>query len=154
MRKQALSANSTPPTLSTHRDSRAITKVRPKIRVIHIFAPEIIKTDVDNFRELVQSLTGKPTVHNRFAGSGKRRHQKVPTEKPVEDPGSTMNLDSKPLMITQKMEPLNSLTCDTSRHEDDFSEIDCFIQDISELPLLPMDPSHQIHSSFEASQLA
>ncbi|CAL1372390.1 unnamed protein product [Linum trigynum] len=33
----------------------------PKIRIIHIFAPEIIKTDVANFRELVHRLTGKPT---------------------------------------------------------------------------------------------
>ncbi|KAL3534177.1 hypothetical protein ACH5RR_002638 [Cinchona calisaya] len=35
--------------------------MKPKIRIIHIFAPEIIKTDVANFRELVQRLTGKPT---------------------------------------------------------------------------------------------
>ncbi|KAG8075265.1 hypothetical protein GUJ93_ZPchr0006g46076 [Zizania palustris] len=31
----------------------------PKIKIIHIIAPEIIKTDVANFRELVQRLTGK-----------------------------------------------------------------------------------------------
>ncbi|EYU27157.1 hypothetical protein ABFS82_02G128500 [Erythranthe guttata] len=40
--------------------SRTIAKVKPKIRIIHIVAPEIIKTDVQNFRELVQKLTGKP----------------------------------------------------------------------------------------------
>ncbi|KAJ1259932.1 hypothetical protein BS78_10G193700 [Paspalum vaginatum] len=33
---------------------------RPKIKIIHIIAPEIIKTDVANFRDLVQRLTGKP----------------------------------------------------------------------------------------------
>ncbi|GMN55364.1 hypothetical protein TIFTF001_024487 [Ficus carica] len=33
--------------------------MKPKIRIIHVFAPEIIKTDVANFRQLVQSLTGK-----------------------------------------------------------------------------------------------
>lgn len=32
---------------------------RPKIKIIHIIAPEIIKTDVANFRDLVQRLTGK-----------------------------------------------------------------------------------------------
>ncbi|CAI9757869.1 unnamed protein product [Fraxinus pennsylvanica] len=48
----------TPPSLATR---KAISKVKPKIRIIHIFAPEIIKTDAANFRELVQRLTGKPT---------------------------------------------------------------------------------------------
>ncbi|VAI90662.1 unnamed protein product [Triticum turgidum subsp. durum] len=37
---------------------RAAT-TRPAIRIIHIIAPEIIKTDVDNFRDLVQRLTGR-----------------------------------------------------------------------------------------------
>ncbi|KAF8687772.1 hypothetical protein HU200_042708 [Digitaria exilis] len=36
--------------------------VRPKIKIIHIIAPEIIKTDVANFRSLVQRLTGKPAA--------------------------------------------------------------------------------------------
>ncbi|CAK7331732.1 unnamed protein product [Dovyalis caffra] len=44
-----------------HRDSHAISKlIKPKVRIIHIVAPEIIKTDVANFRELVQRLTGQP----------------------------------------------------------------------------------------------
>ena len=37
-----------------------VPAARPKIRIIHIIAPEIIKTDVANFRDLVQRLTGKP----------------------------------------------------------------------------------------------
>ncbi|KAH6812829.1 hypothetical protein C2S51_021847 [Perilla frutescens var. frutescens] len=41
--------------------SQTISKTKPKIRIIHIFAPEIIKTDAANFRELVQRLTGRPT---------------------------------------------------------------------------------------------
>ncbi|XP_030484493.2 uncharacterized protein LOC115700955 [Cannabis sativa] len=58
------------PSLAIRKDSKTISKVssstiinttKPKIRIIHIFAPEIIKTDVANFRELVQRLTGKPT---------------------------------------------------------------------------------------------
>ncbi|KZV51177.1 hypothetical protein F511_19853 [Dorcoceras hygrometricum] len=44
-----------------NRKSHTISKFKPKIRIIHIFAPEIIKTDATNFRELVQRLTGKPT---------------------------------------------------------------------------------------------
>ncbi|XP_076901663.1 VQ motif-containing protein 17-like [Bidens hawaiensis] len=51
----------TKPLFTMNQDSRTISKIKPKIRIIHIFAPEIIKTDVANFRELVQSLTGKPT---------------------------------------------------------------------------------------------
>lgn len=47
--------------LSMHKNSQTISKTKPKIRIIHIFAPEIIKTDVANFRELVQRLTGKPS---------------------------------------------------------------------------------------------
>ncbi|XAR68594.1 hypothetical protein NMG60_11003775 [Bertholletia excelsa] len=53
--------NNKKPSLAMQRDSRVISKSKPKIRIIHIFAPEIIKTDVENFRELVQRLTGKPT---------------------------------------------------------------------------------------------
>ncbi|GLJ20424.1 hypothetical protein SUGI_0371040 [Cryptomeria japonica] len=33
----------------------------PLIRVVHVYEPEIIKTDPENFRSLVQKLTGKST---------------------------------------------------------------------------------------------
>ncbi|XP_020103050.1 VQ motif-containing protein 17-like [Ananas comosus] len=52
-------------TFSVRKDSHTISKPKPKIRIVHIFAPEIIKTDVDNFRELVQQLTGKPGKKTR-----------------------------------------------------------------------------------------
>ncbi|CAN1278160.1 VQ motif-containing protein 17 [Linum perenne] len=75
-----------PPGLSFHRVSRpltkpppstnAVTKKPPKIRIIHIFAPEIIKTDVANFRELVQRLTGKPTVNDGHVSERKKRKSK------------------------------------------------------------------------------
>ncbi|CAL5053793.1 unnamed protein product [Urochloa decumbens] len=42
--------------------SRSSMPTRPKIKIIHIIAPEIIKTDVANFRDLVQRLTGKPAA--------------------------------------------------------------------------------------------
>jgi len=35
------------------------TTTRPAIKIIHIVAPEIIKTDAANFRDLVQRLTGR-----------------------------------------------------------------------------------------------
>lgn len=47
-----------------HKRTHNISKVKPKIRIIHIFAPEIIKINAENFREVVQRLTGKPTGDN------------------------------------------------------------------------------------------
>ncbi|TVU08196.1 hypothetical protein EJB05_41588, partial [Eragrostis curvula] len=62
------------------RDSRTMPPTRPKIKIIHIIAPEIIKTDVSNFRDLVQRLTGKPT-----AGASS-----VDTSPPVEEEEETV----------------------------------------------------------------
>ncbi|XP_075515856.1 VQ motif-containing protein 25-like [Primulina tabacum] len=61
--KQRFSAKQMAPMLN--RKSHTISKLKPKIRIIHIFAPEIIKTDATNFRELVQRLTGKPTSEKK-----------------------------------------------------------------------------------------
>ncbi|MCL7040012.1 hypothetical protein MKW94_006093 [Papaver nudicaule] len=59
------------PRLGMHTDSHVISKftMKPKIRIVHIFAPEIIKTDAANFRELVQRLTGKPSPSDRIKKS-------------------------------------------------------------------------------------
>ncbi|KAK4792361.1 hypothetical protein SAY86_022796 [Trapa natans] len=131
--------------LSIHRDSRLIAKVKPKIRIIHIFAPEIIKTDAENFRELVQRLTGKPASatdhHQKPAGCGTRRkHGKaLPRKSSVEKYGTStmMSVQNKPAsMETTKMEPLNGLISSAPHQEDylsQFSDIDCFIPDISEM---------------------
>lgn len=48
-----------------HKQSQTISKMKPKIRIIHIFAPQIIHTDAHNFRQLVQTLTGKPTASQK-----------------------------------------------------------------------------------------
>ncbi|CAF1804699.1 hypothetical protein HID58_058361 [Brassica napus] len=69
--------------VSMNKNSQVISKIKPKIRIIHIFAPEIIKTDVKNFRSLVQSLTGKPTAAEAKADK-KRAKPKIPTsQEPV-----------------------------------------------------------------------
>ncbi|XAR54303.1 hypothetical protein NMG60_11029368 [Bertholletia excelsa] len=54
--------------VALQKKSREVSKSRPRIRVIHLIAPEIIKTDVANFRELVQRLTGNSqrTERRRF----------------------------------------------------------------------------------------
>ncbi|XP_073152314.1 VQ motif-containing protein 18-like [Henckelia pumila] len=43
-----------------NKNSQIISKMKPRIRIIHLFAPEIIEIDAANFREEVQRLTGKP----------------------------------------------------------------------------------------------
>lgn len=64
--------------VSMNKNSQVISKIKPKIRIIHIFAPEVIKTDVKNFRSLVQSLTGKPAVRESKTGK-KRAKARIPT---------------------------------------------------------------------------
>ncbi|KAL0862172.1 hypothetical protein Bca101_041290 [Brassica carinata] len=69
--------------VSMNKNSQVISKIKPKIRIIHIFAPEIIKTDVKNFRSLVQSLTGKPTS-GKVKTDTKRAKPRIPTsQEPV-----------------------------------------------------------------------
>ncbi|CAN4080459.1 unnamed protein product [Withania somnifera] len=66
--KQSITSAITSPSCSKHnmhRDSHTISKLKPKIRIIHIIAPEIIKTDVVNFRDLVQRLTGKNATQSQ-----------------------------------------------------------------------------------------
>ncbi|KAI3837469.1 hypothetical protein MKX03_033198 [Papaver bracteatum] len=63
------------PRLGMHTDSHVISKftMKPKIRIVHIYAPEIIKTDAANFRELVQRLTGKPSPSDRNKKSSSKK---------------------------------------------------------------------------------
>ncbi|XP_031125861.1 VQ motif-containing protein 17-like [Ipomoea triloba] len=67
------SINSSSKLSSMHRNSHNCGKSsssQPKIRIIHIIAPEIIKTDVENFRDLVQRLTGRHAAADEGKGSG------------------------------------------------------------------------------------
>ncbi|KAK9169933.1 hypothetical protein Syun_002073 [Stephania yunnanensis] len=47
--------------------------VKPKIRIVHVFAPKVIETDPANFRQLVQRLTGKPAARKGIKSRSKRR---------------------------------------------------------------------------------
>lgn len=63
-------SSSTSSGISAHRLSHAIAKAPPrKIRIVHILAPEIIKTEARHFRELVQRLTGKPAPNGSDAAA-------------------------------------------------------------------------------------
>ncbi|MQL74253.1 hypothetical protein Taro_006626 [Colocasia esculenta] len=61
-----------PDALAARGESHTITKLKPKIRIVHIVAPEVIQTDAANFRDLVQRLTGKHTRRGADGGGRKR----------------------------------------------------------------------------------
>uniref|UniRef100_A0A7N0TQD8 VQ domain-containing protein n=1 Tax=Kalanchoe fedtschenkoi TaxID=63787 RepID=A0A7N0TQD8_KALFE len=61
-----------------HKHSRLITKQQPpKIRVTHIIPPEIIRTDITNFRNLVQRLTGRTSSSAAKARADKSQSSPV-----------------------------------------------------------------------------
>ncbi|XP_017976718.1 PREDICTED: VQ motif-containing protein 17 [Theobroma cacao] len=165
IRNQTRMPPSTPSALSIHKDSQTISKAKPKIRIIHIFAPEIIKTDVANFRELVQRLTGKPAQEKgckKKARIGRRDHQ---------EPRITRFCD-KPVAaaVAKKMELRTGFLAGLETRErvkeeegmwngensggflSGFGDLDGFIQELGEFPLLPLDASHM--HEFEEAQLA
>lgn len=82
-------------TLGIRKESHGITKAKPKIRIIHIFAPEIIKTDAANFRELVQRLTGKPV--ERRGGKKKKRVARYEPRAAESSPAATVDHPSSEL---------------------------------------------------------
>jgi|UniRef100_A0A804PVX1 hypothetical protein len=61
----------------------AMPPTRPKIKIIHIITPEIMKTDVAHFRAFMQRLTGKPACCSDVTSTppppvGERRRQRRP----------------------------------------------------------------------------
>lgn len=89
-----------------HRDSHVISKGKPKIRIIHIYAPEIIKTDAENFRELVQRLTGKPEDEGRGGGRGKSKTAPTTTTK---DPIMDLHPNKKAMIMQEDEKEFLSL---------------------------------------------
>ncbi|KAK3227223.1 hypothetical protein Dsin_007085 [Dipteronia sinensis] len=170
--KQAYMPFSKPPPspspLAIHKNSQTITKAKPKIRIIHIFAPEIIKTDVANFRELVQRLTGKPTHQDLQKGTCK----KIRSSRTIPKRGEEPQAPPKKVEVMRSGGFVGSLdhqSCCRERVKEEeeemwngassggflngFGDFDGFIQELGEFPLLPMDASHHMHA-FEETQLA
>jgi len=128
-----------------------ISKVKPKIRIIHIYAPEIIKTDAANFRELVQRLTGKPEDHEKGGARSKSKTAPQPSK-------DSMDLNLEKAMIMQEDEKdflslQNGVSVKNENEEeeiwrrsksnekfngflDGFSELDGFMEELSTMPLL------------------
>lgn len=101
------STNSCSNALAIHRDSQTISKPKPKIRIIHIFAPEIIKTDVANFRELVQRLTGKPS-ENGCNNNSKKKKKKQQQAGRESEAHQTSSAAAAFMAETKKMELMRS----------------------------------------------
>lgn len=150
-------SNSQPPNnslaLGMHKDSHRISKTKPKIRIIHIFAPEIIKTDAENFRELVQKLTGKPSGEKKYC----KKKKKASTE---EESRSTSSGGSVISEDSPSMRNGGILGLDLTVKEEEvgggylggFSDLEGFISEIGgAFPLLPLDATHM--QVFQESQL-
>ncbi|XP_022744988.1 VQ motif-containing protein 17-like [Durio zibethinus] len=169
IRNQTRMPPSTPSAaLSIHKDSKTISKPKPKIRIIHIFAPEIIKTDVANFRELVQRLTGKAAQEKGF-----KKKARIARRDHVQEHRTTSFCD-KPVAaaMAKKMELRTGFLAGLETRErvkeeeglwnhfgensggflSGFGDLDGFIQELVEFPLLPLDASHM--HGFEEAQLA
>ncbi|KAI4341275.1 hypothetical protein MLD38_026015 [Melastoma candidum] len=87
-------------------DPRFKALSEPKIRVVHVFAPEIIETDTANFRDLVQRLTGKPAADRRNGHERKR---------------SKVNMAREPetrLVVPEKPKPRKAVCFDLFRGPD------------------------------------
>ncbi|OMO62996.1 VQ motif-containing protein [Corchorus capsularis] len=187
IRNQTRMSSPSSSSLSLHKDSQTISKAKPKIRIIHIFAPEIIKTDVANFRELVQRLTGKPALEKgckKKARIGRRdihiHHQDQPRstsgggfcEKPppvvaaaaaaamakkmeLRSTGFFAGLETRERAVKEEEGTWNNNNGDhnSGGFLTGFGDLDGFIQELGEFPLLPLDASHHMHG-FEEAQLA
>ncbi|XP_010427696.1 PREDICTED: VQ motif-containing protein 25-like [Camelina sativa] len=147
--------------ISMHKQSYSITKSKPKIRIIHIFAPEIIKTDVANFRELVQSLTGKPEDVQKASKAKPirdlhRLHRQVQDmisteklrepEQHCDDQGFCLNSEE----ISMTWNGNNVAGESSGGFLNGLGDFEGFIQELGEFPYLPlssMDASASSNSS-------
>lgn len=137
-----------------NKNSQNISKLKPKIRIIHIFAPEIIKTDVANFRELVQRLTGKPS-------ETKKRSRISSTKKLIPKKLELINCNNYPseLIMREKIKGEEQEDIWRNANYGDgflggFQEFDGFMQDFNQIPLLPVDANNHHLDGYGESPLA
>ncbi|XP_027351072.1 VQ motif-containing protein 25 [Abrus precatorius] len=167
-------ANSHPPSLAMQKSSQTISKTKPKIRIIHIIAPQIIKTDIENFRELVQKITGKPSGQNYCKkkptiASGTAGMESIHQESTSGKSNSFSGLSNdKPKSMAENMDLRNEgldhswervkeeielfsdeLSC--GRYLGGFSELEGFTSEVGEFSLFPLDGTQV--QGFEQSQI-
>ncbi|KAE8734413.1 hypothetical protein F3Y22_tig00000765pilonHSYRG00107 [Hibiscus syriacus] len=149
-----------PSPLSIHKHSQTISKSKPKIRIIHVFAPEIIKTDVANFRELVQRLTGKPPQEKGCQRKPRFRKQDDSFRDKPDMAAVKKKMDLRTGILAgfervkEEEEGIWSISGENSGgFLSGFRDLDGLIQELGEqFPLLPLDASHHTHG-FEEAQL-
>ncbi|XP_031473388.1 VQ motif-containing protein 25-like [Nymphaea colorata] len=154
--------------LGACRDSHTITKPRtggatttklpsPAVRIIHVFSPEIIKTDPANFRELVQKLTGKPTpaTSKSTRKSAKKQQQSDITSDGPSSSSSPAAVEAETVAakaVKEEEEEEISWRIDSSSFEQDLGDIDSFVarllhmgsSDFSESSLFPIETDHHL----------
>ncbi|CAD5176715.1 unnamed protein product [Musa acuminata subsp. malaccensis] len=106
------------PRLGMKDSSHAITKPKPEIRIIHVFEPEIMKTDAANFRELVQRLTGKPVA----AVGGKKKKDKKLIDSKHDREKLTCKEEVKQEDLEEEERMIEN-TCCTQEEMDDFLQV-------------------------------
>ncbi|MCD7458648.1 hypothetical protein HAX54_038817 [Datura stramonium] len=157
--KQSITSSTTSPSCSTHnvhRDSCRISKLKPKIRIIHIIAPEIIKTDVEHFRDLVQRLTGKNAAQVKGKKLKRERKQRKKIESAAEDDvhqhlnmlqGTTTSNYRMKLEEESSHEGICGSVENSSSNGflSGFGSMEGYIQDFGEFPLFPNFKPTQIN---------
>ncbi|GFZ00637.1 VQ motif-containing protein [Actinidia rufa] len=138
------------PKLVMHKDSRVISKFKPKIRIIHMVAPEIIKTDVAHFQELVQRLTGKKAERKHDIESTSRDPTKelassCPETSKNAQSESCINIlhnigDGKKKEFTEREDIWGGVN--SNSFIGGFGDMEGLVHDLTEFPLLPLKSSH------------
>ncbi|RZS00266.1 hypothetical protein BHM03_00029934 [Ensete ventricosum] len=157
--KECVAVPQQPTTPAMQEDcSRESKRLKPEIRVVHVSSPVIIKTDAANFREIVQRLTGKPTIgigKNKKKTKKKKKKKKKtktlcmttegevpPRGKPVEVMGGQKEKNEEvgcgegakrgsEVEETRELWEEKNSACFSGK----FGEIDSFLQELSDAPL-------------------
>jgi hypothetical protein len=111
--------------------------IAPKVRVVYDYEPNIIKTDPENFRSLVQRLTGNFT--HKSKGNERQTNQKGQSSEVIASEVGTENLeytfysnDQRPIMENKNTK---FSTEDCSGLSKGFSDMDMIFHGLHEIPL-------------------
>jgi len=129
--------------------------VSPKVRIVYVYEPKIIKTDPESFRFLVQRLTGKSS--HRSKEKNRRRKDKSPSSEIIAAEVGTENLEytfdiNDQVSIMQK-ETTKFPTEDFSGFSKGFSDTDMISPTmmnhglLDEISLIPSSLVNQGYSS-------
>ncbi|CAL9779342.1 unnamed protein product [Musa acuminata subsp. burmannicoides] len=132
-----------PALLTPSKDSHVMSKLKPKIRIVHLFTPEIIKTDAENFRELVQQLTGKPT--KAIASKKKKKKKKASPPTTIDEADRRSVRSGHRDLMHERVKEETSIELSEDDIAGFFSELGAaegfFGDPIGDSPLLPVGAS-------------